>query len=93
MSSEEQVCVIYAGVNGYLDKMDTSEIHNFEVQFLEYMRNTHKAILDDISKTGVLSAENDKKIGEISSNVILVVAELNLAECFNSVPVKFYYHY
>ncbi len=30
MSSEDQVCVIYAGVNGYLDKMETSEINKFE---------------------------------------------------------------
>jgi len=30
MSAEEQVCVVYAGVRGFLDKMVTSEISKFE---------------------------------------------------------------
>lgn len=29
MAAEEQVCVVFAGVRGYLDKMVTSEISKF----------------------------------------------------------------
>merc|ERR1712226_191273 len=34
MPSEEQVCVLYAGTRGYLDKLQTSAIGAFEVQYL-----------------------------------------------------------
>lgn len=59
MVPEHQVCVIYAGVNGYLDKMSVKNINEFEIQFLEFMNNTHKGFLDEIRTTGALSKEND----------------------------------
>lgn len=65
MRPEHQVCVIYAGVNGYLDKMDVKNIPNFEKQFLEFMKNSHPQFLEEIRSTGVLSKDNDKKLGEL----------------------------
>lgn len=50
MPAEEQVCVIYAGVRGFLDKMVTSEIPKFEQKFLEYIKANHSKVLDDIRK-------------------------------------------
>lgn len=57
MSADEQVCVIYAGVNGHLDKMSTSKIPQFESEFLNFMRNTHSDIMNEIKKTGLLTKE------------------------------------
>merc|ERR1711976_795775 len=65
MSADEQVCVVYAGVNGYLDKMETSEIPNFEQSFLSFMKQNHRNLMDEINATGKLSKENNTKIGEI----------------------------
>ena len=65
MTSDEQVCVIYAGVRGYLDKMLTSEIYKFEKNFLEFMKANHKETMNEIKKTGKLSAENDALIGRV----------------------------
>jgi F-type H+-transporting ATPase subunit alpha len=65
MSADEQVCVIYAGVRGYLDKIQTSEIPKFERKFLEFMKATYKPIMDEIRKTGKLTKENDDKLGRI----------------------------
>ena len=45
MKAEEQVCVIFAGVNGYLDTLLTSEIRHFEARFLEHVRNNHAGLL------------------------------------------------
>lgn len=70
MPSQEQVCVIYAGVRGYLDKMLTSEIAKFEKLFLDYMKTSHPQILEDIRVTGKLSKENDDKIGQIMTEWI-----------------------
>jgi F-type H+-transporting ATPase subunit alpha len=50
MPAEEQVCVIYAGVRGFLDKMVTSEIPKFEQKLLEYIKANHSKVLDDIRK-------------------------------------------
>jgi F-type H+-transporting ATPase subunit alpha len=63
MSAEEQVCVIYAGVRGYLDKLVTSEIPLFEQKFLQHLRTNFPKILEGIASTGELSkqADNDLK--------------------------------
>lgn len=45
MVAEEQVCVIFAGVRGYLDKMVTSEISKFEAKFIAHLRASHTALL------------------------------------------------
>jgi len=50
MVAEEQVCVIFAGVRGYLDKMVTSEISKFEAKFLAYLRGSHSTLLQKIRK-------------------------------------------
>ena len=38
---EEQVVVIYAGVNGYLDPITVSDVQRFEAELLRYMRAEH----------------------------------------------------
>ena len=54
MVAEEQVCVIFAGVRGCLDKMVTAEISKFESKFVQYLRNSHSALLAKIRKEGKL---------------------------------------
>jgi F-type H+-transporting ATPase subunit alpha len=45
---EEQVVVIYAGVNGYLDALKVSEVGRFEDELLRYMREEHKDVMEQI---------------------------------------------
>ena len=45
---EEQVAVIFAGVNGYLDKLPVNKVSEFEQGFLTLLRSEHKGLLDDI---------------------------------------------
>merc|ERR1711861_64908 len=40
MPAAEQVCVLFAGVRGYLDKVATKEIPRFEQLWLDHMRST-----------------------------------------------------
>jgi len=65
MAIEEQVCVVYAGVRGFLDKMQTSEISKFEQNFLAHLRNNHPAIVARIRDTGALSPADDKELKNI----------------------------
>jgi F-type H+-transporting ATPase subunit alpha len=62
MPAEEQVCVIYAGVRGHLDKVLTSEIPKFEKQFLEYLKMNSPKLLADIGRTGKLMPEQDEEL-------------------------------
>ncbi len=48
---EEQVCVIYAGVNGYLDPIPVNRVRDFEQGLLALLRNQHADILDAIRET------------------------------------------
>ena len=64
MSAEEQVCVLYAGVKGYLDKVQTSDIGKFEALYLDHIRSKHQNLLDTIRTEGQLT---DKTNAEIAS--------------------------
>ena len=45
---EDQVVVIFAGVNGYLDKLPVSKVGEFEQGFLTLLRSQHADLLADI---------------------------------------------
>ncbi|MER8609350.1 F0F1 ATP synthase subunit alpha [Mesorhizobium sp. M0435] len=52
---EEQVAVIFAGVNGYLDKLAINQVSKFEQGLLSHMRSAGKDVLDGIRKEKALS--------------------------------------
>ncbi|AMD20477.1 HDL267Cp [Eremothecium sinecaudum] len=58
LAAEEQVPLIYAGVNGHLDKIELSRIAEFEKEFLAYLKASHEDILSSIRETGELSKES-----------------------------------
>ena len=62
MSVADQVLSIYAGVRGFLDKIDTAKISDFQTKFLEGLRSEHSDIFDEINNTGNFSDESDQKI-------------------------------
>lgn len=66
LKTEEQVAVIYAGVNGYLDKIPVSAVGEFEEGLLLYLRGEHKALLDEIWEKKEL---NDDLRGKLKSAV------------------------
>jgi F-type H+-transporting ATPase subunit alpha len=62
LKMEEQVCVIYAGVNGYLDPIPVARVRAFEDGLLGLLRSRNTDILDDIRKTGDLSDATGTKL-------------------------------
>ncbi len=57
-----QVAIFWVGGKGYLDTMPTDKIVDFEKQFLEYMRLSHKKILNEVQKTRQVSEETEKEL-------------------------------
>ncbi|SON57520.1 ATP synthase subunit alpha [Hartmannibacter diazotrophicus] len=55
LKTEEQVAVIFAGVNGYLDSIPVSSVRSFEEGLLRFLRDKHKDILDGIWNEKALS--------------------------------------
>ncbi|WP_439521539.1 F0F1 ATP synthase subunit alpha [Marivita sp.] len=50
LTNAEIVCVIFAGTNGYLDKIPMDRVKDFEVGLLGHMRGKRQDILDWITK-------------------------------------------
>jgi len=62
---EEQVCVIYAGVRGHLDKLEPSKITKFEAEFLKHLRSSQQELLNTIRTEGQLSKDTDAKLKQV----------------------------
>lgn len=62
LKMEEQVVVIYAGVNGYLDPIPVNRVRAFEDGLLSLVRTKNNDILEDIRKTNDLSSDSEKKL-------------------------------
>jgi F-type H+-transporting ATPase subunit alpha len=62
MPVEEQVVVIYAGVRGYLDKIEVRDIGRFEQGLLTTIRDKHPGILEAIRTEKDLSGATEEKL-------------------------------
>ncbi|MBI1260444.1 MAG: F0F1 ATP synthase subunit alpha [Rhizobiales bacterium] len=62
---EEQVIVIYAGVNGYLDKLPVADVGRYEQDLLRTVRGKHEDLLAAIRTEKQLSADSESKLKTI----------------------------
>jgi F-type H+-transporting ATPase subunit alpha len=70
MIAEEQVCILYAGVRGFLDKVQTSEIGKFEKLFLEHLKSKHSHIIDTIKVEKQLNDKINAELRQILEEFI-----------------------
>lgn len=62
MPVEEEVLSIFAGVRGYLDRVEVKEIKEFESRMLTDVKANHPEFLEEIRNTKAISEELDKKL-------------------------------
>jgi F-type H+/Na+-transporting ATPase subunit alpha len=82
---ENQVAVIWAGTQGYLDDVPVEDVGRFESEFLDYLKRSRGGVLDSIRETGKLgddtvtalkdAVEEFKKGFETSAGQLLVKEE------------------
>ncbi|HUF57437.1 MAG TPA: F0F1 ATP synthase subunit alpha [Thermohalobaculum sp.] len=67
LTNAEQVCVIFAGTQGYLDDMPTAKIGGFEEALLAELRDNQEDLLKDIR-------DNDRKVeGDLADTIKSVI--------------------
>jgi len=62
LKTEEQVAVIFAGVNGYLDNLEINQVGPFENGLLASLRSDHQDLLDTIRTEAALSDDTTEKL-------------------------------
>jgi F-type H+-transporting ATPase subunit alpha len=65
---EEQVCVIYAGVNGYLDVLPVARVRAFEEGLLGLLRSQHADVLASIRDSRDLDDATAGKLKTVVDN-------------------------
>lgn len=67
MKVEEQVVVINSAVSGILDDIPIKDIGNFEIEYLEYMREKNPKLLKELTTTKEISSDLEKKLFVITN--------------------------
>jgi len=62
MPVEEEVISIYAGVKGYLDKVEIRDVGRFEKSMLSEIKAKHPEILSAIASEKQISAQTEEKL-------------------------------
>ncbi len=62
---EEQIVVIYAGINGYLDNIDPEKIREWESKFREYVNTAHRDLLNQIVAKKDLDEDLENKLKQV----------------------------
>lgn len=70
MPFEEQVCVVYSGVRGLLDKVPLARVKEFEPAMLGHMRSNHGELLGTIRKEGQLSSASEESLRKALTDFI-----------------------
>ena len=62
METEDQVAIIFATINGFLDNVEVEKVKDFERDMLDFLRDKNAHILEDIAKEGKISDETEKDL-------------------------------
>lgn len=65
MPVEEQVVVIFAGVNGFLDKLPVNKVGDFEEAIIPYVKANHPEVIESIKTEAKISDDLNKKLKEV----------------------------
>ncbi len=57
MGVENQVMIIFAGVNGYMDDIDISQVEDYEKSLIEYLSANKSQMIENISQSGKIEGE------------------------------------
>tara|TARA_B100002051_G_scaffold171157_1_gene161711 strand:+ start:1244 stop:2761 length:1518 start_codon:yes stop_codon:yes gene_type:complete len=62
IDTEKQVILIFAGSNGFLDKIEVERLSEFESKLFDFLDASHSNILANINNSGVISDEDSETL-------------------------------
>ncbi len=62
---EEQIVVIFAAINGYLDDIEIKDVRKFEQDYLAYLKSGGLGILEEIAEKKVISDDLTNKMKSV----------------------------
>ena len=68
MPVEEQVAIIFCGTNGLIQKVPVDKVHNFETEYLFYLRQNHSQLLSNL-KSGKLLDEDLATMRKVAADL------------------------
>ncbi|KAG5929464.1 Alpha subunit of the F1 sector of mitochondrial F1F0 ATP synthase [Claviceps africana] len=70
MAVNEMVPLIFAGVNGYLDKVPVDKVLRWEADYLAHLKSNEAELLATIEKEGAISKETEAKLKDVTQSFI-----------------------
>ncbi|KAG6066414.1 Alpha subunit of the F1 sector of mitochondrial F1F0 ATP synthase [Claviceps aff. humidiphila group G2b] len=70
MAVNEMVPLIFAGVNGYLDKVPVDKVLRWESDYLAHLKTNEAELLATIEREGAISKETETKLKEVTQSFI-----------------------
>ena len=70
LSIEEQVVIVFAGVRGYLGKIELTKIAKFEKDWINFLKKNHNSVLETIQTELSISKELDAELSQICANFV-----------------------
>jgi len=68
LSVSQQVAIIYAGVNGYMDQIDLNKINEYESGLMDYLSANNQSILDTIASVGKMDEKTENELKSALEN-------------------------
>jgi len=70
MSMPLMTITLFAGVRGYLDKVDVTDVGAFEDAWRKHIQNNHQGILDELTAEKAISDALEEKLGGICGDFV-----------------------
>tara|TARA_B100000989_G_C19501688_1_gene454577 strand:+ start:95 stop:1630 length:1536 start_codon:yes stop_codon:yes gene_type:complete len=69
LTVEQQVVIIYAGVNGFIDNIDIKSVTNFETKLLKELQKSGGKLLETIKNEKSISKELEVQLNDFITNI------------------------
>jgi proton translocating ATP synthase F1 alpha subunit len=70
LNVEDQIVIIFLGVKGYLDRIEVKQISEFEISWLNFIKDKHSDILTEIATKKVISKELETKLRSLAADFV-----------------------
>merc|ERR1711934_1185028 len=71
MSMAEQACIVFAGVRGFLDKVEAKQVVAYEAEFLTHLRTSGQSLLAEIEANKTINDQADEQLKSIIKNFLV----------------------